>query len=83
MRTTVNIDEHVLARAKDEARRLGITLGEYLSRAVQRELAAPTETGDDAPLPVYRGRLLIPLERMSNAEIQDFLDEGVPLDKLR
>jgi hypothetical protein len=32
---------------------------------------------------VYRGRLLIPLERMSNADIQDFLDEGVPLDKLR
>jgi hypothetical protein len=83
MRTTVNIDEHVLARAKDEARRLGITLGEYVSRALQRESSSVPEARDEAPLPVYRGRLLIPLERMSNAEIQDFLDEGVPVDKLR
>ncbi|HEU5007402.1 MAG TPA: hypothetical protein VFT67_10535 [Jatrophihabitantaceae bacterium] len=83
MRTTINIDEHVLARAKDEARRLGVTLGEYVGRAVQRELAVPPARATDPPLPVHHGRLLIPLERMSNADIQEFLDEGVPLDKLR
>ena len=83
MRTTINVDEHVLARAKDEARARGLTLGEYVDRALQRENNAAPADAAERPLPVHHGRLLIPLGRMSNAEIQELLDEGVPADKLR
>lgn len=83
VRTTLNIDDHVLARAKDEARALNLTLGQYVGRALQREVGAAHSDAPEPSLPVYRGRLLIPLHRMSNAEIQEFLDDDVPLDKLR
>lgn len=83
MRTTVNIDEHVLARAKDEAGRLGLTLGEYVTRALQRESHDVPEARDEAPLPVYRGRFNPAIAEMSNAELQELMDRDLPLDKIR
>lgn len=83
MRTTINIDGHLLAAAKDAARESGITLGEYVERALRRERSAQPDPHDDPPLPVHHGKLLIPLGSMSNREIQEFLDEGLPPDKRR
>ncbi|TAM83041.1 MAG: hypothetical protein EPN43_13280 [Jatrophihabitans sp.] len=81
MRTTINIDEHVLARAKAEAGSRGLTLGEY----IQRRLAAPEPepAGQDRDLPVYRGPFNAAIGEMSNAELLDLLDQDLPLDKRR
>lgn len=83
MRTTVDIDEYVLRQAKDDARDAGITLGRYIERALQRERSTPRADDAVAPLPTFGGELLIPIHEMTNAEIQEFLDEDVPLDKRR
>lgn len=38
MRTTVNIDDRLLALAKERAHDLHLSLGEYVDRAIQAEL---------------------------------------------
>jgi hypothetical protein len=53
MRTTVSIDEEVLAAAKVVAGRRGSTLGRLIEDALRRELAVPTAAGP--LLPVFRG----------------------------
>lgn len=45
IRTQVSLDEQMYADAKAEARRQGISLAEFLRRAVARELV-PSETPD-------------------------------------
>ncbi len=84
MRTTINIDEHVLAAARDRARERGITLGEYIERAVRRESThlSPVSRSDPPEIPVFDGKLRPGIDRMSNRELQEFLDEDVPPDKL-
>ena len=83
MRTTINIDDHVLATARTEARSLGLTLGEYVERALRHEDAAATHPASDPELPVFRARFKVPIGEMTNREIYELLDEGVPLDKRR
>lgn len=82
MRTTINLDEHVLANAKDGARERGITLGEYVEQALQEKATRPA-SAKDPELPVHHGTVLPGIENMSNAELQEFLDRDVPLDKRR
>ena len=83
MRTTINIDEQVLATAKDEARLRGLTLGQYVERALQHERAAAADPTDDPELPIYEGEFNAAIGEMSNRELQDFLDEELPWEKLR
>ncbi|MDO5698405.1 MAG: type II toxin-antitoxin system VapB family antitoxin [Dermatophilus congolensis] len=84
MRTTVSIDDELLAKARSRAREKGMTLGQVVEAALRRHLARPEEVG--APVvPVFRGgggpRPGIDLT--SNRLMTEMLDEGRPLDGLR
>lgn len=52
MRTTVAIDDNLLAAAKTRARQQGATLGELVEAALRRELA-DREPAAIVPLPVF------------------------------
>lgn len=76
MRTTVAINDHVLAAAKVEARRRGETLGELIGAALRRELAEPARAAPP-PVPIFEGgtgpRPGVPLR--SNRALADLLDD--------
>ena len=85
MRTTVNIDEHLLAAAKDLAEARGGTLGSVLEEALQRLLAARAEAPvPGPPIPVFRGGTggNPAIDWTSNASIEEFLDEDDRWEKL-
>ncbi len=52
MRTTVTIDDVLLARAKDAARAAHCTLGEFVEEALREKLSAPAAT-PAPPLPIF------------------------------
>lgn len=85
MRTTLAIDDAVLAAARKRAGELGLTLGQLAERALQRELARRPEASALPPLPVstQRGGPRPGVDLTSNRAVYELLDEGVPLDKLR
>lgn len=53
MRTTVSIDDHLLARAKQRAREEGITLGVLLERTLQTTLSAQEPSPTPIDIPVF------------------------------
>lgn len=79
MRTTLSIDDQLLAAAKEAARRRGATLGEVVEEALRRALAEPVAANTPA-LPVYRGgtgpQPGVPLR--SNRALYEFLDSPEP-----
>lgn len=84
MRTTVAIDDHLLARAKDRARERGTTLGRVIEDALRTELSR--HASEDPPaIPVFRGGggLRPGVDLSSNRAIQELLDEAMPPEKLR
>jgi hypothetical protein len=85
MRTTVAIDDHLLARAKDRARERGTTLGKVIEDALRTELngsAAPAAVAP--PIPVFAGDGTGPgIHLVSTRDLLDLLDEGVARDQLR
>lgn len=84
MRTTISVDDHLLASAKRRARQRGQSLGEVVEDALRRELAAPAPVR--APdVPVFRGgRGPVPgIDLTSNRALREALDRGVELDALR
>jgi hypothetical protein len=86
MRTTVAIDDQLLLTAKERARALGLTLGQYVERALQRAAATDAlPTPGPPPLPVFRGgRGTRPgVDIDSNRALAEALDDGLPSDKLR
>lgn len=85
MRTTLAIDDAVLAAAKERAAVLGLTLGQLAERALQRELAHRAEDDALVPLPVSRqtGGPRPGIDLTSNRALYEALDEGVATDKLR
>lgn len=54
MRTTVAIDDKLLAKARATARRRGYTLGRLIENALRRELAQ-TSAAPPPEVPVFRG----------------------------
>ncbi len=84
MRTTVNIDEHLLANAQERARERGQTLGQFLEDAIRREVAAERPQ-QGPPIPVFtRGTGARPgIDLSSNRALREAMDEGVPIEKLR
>jgi Ribbon-helix-helix protein, copG family len=84
MRTTVSVDDELLASAKRRARERGQTLGEVVEDALRRELASVAAL-DGPAVPVYSGgggpRPGIDLT--SNRALREALDEGTDLDALR
>ncbi len=86
MRTTLTIDELVLAQYKriagDAHRTLSAVIEDALREDLARRRADETTTGAD--LPVVRGGGLQPgVDLTSNAAVSRLLDEGLPLEKLR
>ncbi len=55
MKTTLNIDDTVMAELKREAARQGRTMSEMVESALRRLLASPTEPVALLPLPTFRG----------------------------
>ena len=73
MRTTVNLDEHLLAEAKVRAARSQRTLGEIIDDALRQTFAAANHPAVPRPLPTFGvpgERVLVDLEdRDAVAEI--------------
>ncbi len=79
MRTTVTIDDELLRAAKERAARRGVSLGDVVNQALQRELlGGPVTSGPE--IPVFRGGTgpAPGVELRSNAALYDLLDEDVP-----
>src|SRR3954454_1348760 len=83
-RTTVRLDEGLLDLAKREAQRRGETLTSLIEQGLRHELQRPKAMRPTAELPIGHPSSSPPgLDMNSNAAVLAFLDEGVPLDKLR
>jgi plasmid stability protein len=54
MKTTLNIDDTVMARLKREAARQGRTMSELVEAALRASFQAPRQTSDLPPLPTMR-----------------------------
>ncbi len=84
MRTTLSIDDALLARAKQRAQERGLTLGRLVEDALRRELAADRVKRSGPPVPVFEGTgVRVGVDVTSYQAIADTLDEGEPLDRLR
>jgi hypothetical protein len=77
MRTTVNVDDNLLAAAKVEAHRRGRTLGELFEDALRRELAERAAARGPA-LPVFHGGSgpAPGVDLRSNRDLSGILDAG-------
>jgi len=84
MRTTVSIDDNLLAKARERARERGETLGQFLEDAIRRELSAQ-RPAQGPPIPVLRGGggMHPGIDPSSNRSMWAALDEGLPIEKLR
>jgi hypothetical protein len=83
VRTTVAIDDNLLAAARERARERGTTLGRVLEDALRRDLAAQ-DRPKGPPIPVFKGTGVQPgVDLSSNRAMYEALDEGVSLENLR
>jgi hypothetical protein len=80
VRTTLNIDEALLADYKQIASRSHRSLSSVIQDALRETLAARAERSQSAPvdLPVFRdgGGVLPGVDLDSNAALLDFMDEA-------
>ena len=85
MRTTISIHDELLESAKLRARERGITLGQLVEDGLRRELSVDNQPVERVPIPVFDGKtgVMPGVNLNSNRELQEFLDEGVPFEKLR
>jgi Bacterial antitoxin of type II TA system, VapB len=84
MRTTLAVDDHLLAAAKRRARARGQTLGQVVDDALRRELADPVKR-EPVEVPVFRrgGGPLPGIDLRSNRAIREVLDRGAGTAELR
>lgn len=82
MRTTVNLDEQLLAQSKTRARQAGQSLGEYLDEALRLALMSARPGSDDPDIPIFtRGTgLRAGIDPSSNAALFDAADDEPPTD---
>ncbi|HET8929623.1 MAG TPA: hypothetical protein VFN21_03090 [Acidimicrobiales bacterium] len=84
MRTTVSIDDHLLAEAKRRARAHDVTLGHIVDDALRHRFQSVAAPGESPALPVFEGTGVRPgIDFTSNRELYEILDADLPLDKLR
>ena len=85
MRTTISIHDELLKTAKLRARERGQTLGAFVEDALRRELSVDADPAPLIPLPVFKGGngLMPGVDITSNRALHEFLDHGVPFEKLR
>ncbi len=79
MRTTLDIDDEILAAAKDLARRRRTTAGAVISELVRRALTEAAGSGTAEPEPFYGFRPLSADHRVVSAETVERLrdEEGI------
>ena len=84
MRTTVAVDDHLLAAAKRRAQDRGQTLGQVVEDALRRELAEPLRP-EPIAVPVFRGGNgpLPGVELRSNTAMRELVDRGREITELR
>jgi hypothetical protein len=84
MRTTVAVDDNLLAAARRRARERGQTLGQVMEDALRRELVEPTAV-EPVEVPVFHGSggPLPGVDLTSNRALREALDEGAGLNDLR
>ncbi|HSZ69730.1 MAG TPA: hypothetical protein VK756_05145 [Solirubrobacteraceae bacterium] len=84
MRTTIALDDHLLASAKRRARERGETLGQVVEDALRRELTEPAAV-EPPEVPVFQGGggPLPGIDLTSNRALREALDRDVELDALR
>jgi hypothetical protein len=83
-RTTVRLDENLLELAKREAQRRGETLTSLIEQGLRSELARQNGKRARVELPVGRPGTVAPgLDLTNNAEVLAFMEEGLPIEKLR
>ena len=85
MRTTLAIDDHLLASAKRRARERGLTLGQVVEDALRRELGRAQTVGERPAIPVFtQGTGPRPgVDVSSNRAVLEALDEATPFERLR
>ena len=83
MRTTIAVDDHILAAARRRGRERGQTLGQVVEDALRRELASATPV--EAPeVPVFHGDGVRPgVDLESNRGLREALDSELALGDLR
>jgi len=84
MRTTVSISDHLLAEAKEQARRRGKTLSELVEDSLRVELSSNVRP-PRRPIPVFTaGTGPRPgIDLASNRSISEVLDERTSIEQLR
>lgn len=82
MRTTVSIDDELLAAARRHARQRDETLGQVIEAALRRELLGAHDVGTGPPVPVFTdGSGPRPgLDLTSNRALHEALDDDLALD---
>ena len=87
MRTTVDLDEGLLKQAKSLAVQTGTTLTAVIEEALREKLARPPEKAAKkrkVRIEVYGSGGPAPgIDFDDNASVRAFLDEGLPIEKLR
>ncbi len=85
MRTTVSLDDNLLAAARRRAGERGQTLGKVLEDALRHELSRPAETSRPVEVPVFHGGdgPLPGIDLRSNRGLRTRLDDGIELNGLR
>jgi hypothetical protein len=80
MRTTIRIDDHLLAEAKEAAARRGSTLTALIEDALRQALrTSAASTRERIPLPVHRGGRLRPgVDLDDSAALLDLMEEDDP-----
>ncbi len=56
MRTTIDIPDHIMKKAKIKAIEEGVTLKEYLIKCLEKELASGSSEELEAPWKILRGK---------------------------
>lgn len=84
MRTTLSISDEILLASKRRAHERGITLGQFVDEALQRELNEPPITADAPAIPVFTGGTgpRPGIDLSSNRALLDALDEDTALGDL-
>lgn len=84
MRTTVSIEDNLLAEAREQARRRRQTLSQLVEEALRGELAR-RPLAEPPPVPVFMGGTgpRPGVELFSNRALYEAIDEDTPLDRLR
>jgi hypothetical protein len=84
MRTTIAVDDNVLAEAKRRARARGMSLGEFVEDALRAAITR-ARPADRPAIPVFRGGTgpRPGIDLTSNRGLQEALDADRGLDELR